>query len=369
MKKIKVYLQYPWKFSRSAYTKSLIDNPPKEIEYQNIRDRSGAMTSKRLFLVTNQLKRTIRFILSKTKQTILNTHISPKGDYDLIHCALCLSNNNIPWVADVEGAWQFFIGDINIQENKKIEKILLSNNCKKILPWTDTAKKEIIKMFPEIKNKVEVVYPAIPLPKSKKNKHEGINLVYVARYFDQKGGYHALEVMKRLTKKYNNVKGIIVSNVPKEIIEENKDNKKITFYPLMPQKEVFEKVYSIADISIYPAYADSFGFGILEAMSFGVPIISVDGYARKEIITEGKTGFIIDFPKEISNVFQINQKKIGKSEEKIILNMIAKTEELIKNKILRMNMAVNCLKEIKYEKFSITKRNIQLNKIYTTAIQ
>ena len=52
---------------------------------------------------------------------------------------------------------------------KKVKKILLKKNCKKILPWKKQTEKEIINEFPEIKNKIETVYPAVPLKKIQKN--------------------------------------------------------------------------------------------------------------------------------------------------------------------------------------------------------
>lgn len=370
MKKIKVYLQYPWKFPDSPYYKYLIQNPPKNVDFLNVETQKGAMTSIKKFWFSNFLKRNIRMYLNKLHLVVLNAHLTKTDkEYDLIQCAHCLSLNNSPWVADFECGWQYLVGKQTKRVNESAKKLILSNNCKKILAWTNKTKEEMIQLLPEIKDKIEVIYPAVPLQKFKKRKHKEINLVYVARYFDQKGGYHALEVMKRLIKKYNNVRGIIVSTVPEEIIFENKENKKITFYPLMPQKEVFERIYSIADISIYPAYADSFGFGILEAMSFGIPIISVNGYSRKELITEGKTGFVIDFPKGIKNQYDFNWIEVDKFGGQVISRMVKKASKIIENKRELSEMSKNCVREISIGRFSIKERNKKLKKIYIDSIK
>jgi len=47
---------------------------------------------------------------------------------------------------------------------------------------------------------------------------------------------------------------------------------------------------------VYPGYSDSFGFAFLEAMAFGLPIVTVDGFARREIVEDGKNGFVIERP-------------------------------------------------------------------------
>ena len=87
MNKIKIYLQYPWKFPDSPYYKYLVDSPPQGIEFQNTKKQKGVITSKRFFWFSNFLKRNIRRSTSRLNLAIPNAHFSPKGDYDLIHCA------------------------------------------------------------------------------------------------------------------------------------------------------------------------------------------------------------------------------------------------------------------------------------------
>jgi len=346
---VKVYLQYPWKFPDSPYYKYLIDSPPKDIKYLNVEKQKGVITNKKAFWFSNFLKRNIRKWTKKFNVAVPNAHLSPKGDYNLIHCAHCLSKNkNIPWVADIEGFWQLYVGKRNNKVKKQIKKILLNDNCKKIMPWTEATKQDILKEFPEIENKIEVVYPAIPTQEIQRVPSEKINLVFVGRYFEGKGGLDALKAIDFLTKKYENVYANFISQTPKEILKEYSGNKKIKFYELMPQNELFE-ILSKTDILIYPGYSDSFGFIFLEAMSFGIPIITVEGLSKKEIIND-KIGFIV--PKE-----------------NVVNNLISMGELLIENKELRDEMSENCLKKIEEGKFSIKERNEKLKRIYEEALK
>jgi glycosyltransferase involved in cell wall biosynthesis len=359
MNKIKVYLQYPWKFPDSPYYKYLVDYPPENVQYLNVEKQKGVITDKKFLEISNSLKKHLRRFVNIFKITFPNAHLSPEGDYDLIHCAHCLSKNkDKPWIADIESLWQIYVGKKTEKAKEKVDKILQRENCKKILAWTEETKREIIKEFPEIKNKVEVVYPAIPKRDFKKKQKKEINLIFSGRYFYWKGGPHALKVIDRLTKKYSSVYGIINSEVPEKVKEKYSKNKKIKFYDLIPQNKLFE-LYKESDIMIYPGYTDTFGFAFLESMSFGIPIVTVDGFARKELIEEGKTGFVIKRP-------DISWKKkvvLISEEEKVIQELMNKTEEIIKNKKLRENMSLNCLKEIEEGKFSIKERNKKLNKI------
>jgi len=367
MKKIKVYLQRPWKFADSSYYKYLVKYPPKEIEFLNVRGDEGAIESGKKMRFLQKIKQTIKKFLSPF--SIPNVHLTRyKGEYDLIHCTHCLSlNKKKLWVADIEYVKQLWVSNKpyeDMSENKKIvEKILKRTNCKKILAWTEWVKKDILKFFPEIENKIEIVGFAMPSPEFLKEKTSKIKLLFSSRRFYFKGGLYALEVIDNLTKKYKNVEGIIISDTPNEILEKYKSNKKIKFYDLITQKKLFEEIYPKSDIFIYPSYTDTFGFGFIEAMAFGLPLVGIEGHCNKELITEGKTGFII--PKEQ----ELDLKNIGKKEKKIIDKLQEKTELLIKNKELRNLMSKNGISEVKTGRFSIKNRNEKLKKIYEEILE
>ena len=359
---MEVYLQYPWKFPDSPYYKYLIDSPPEGIEFQNIEKQKGVITNKGFFLFSNFLKKQIRYWTNKLNLAIPNAHLSPSGDYDLIHCAHCLSKNkNKPWVADIEMMGSLvFTGYRDYKNMDRVKNILQKSNCKKILPWTNEMKDKFLTRFPEMENKVEVVYPAIP-EKEVENKVDDskINLIFTGRYFYEKGGLHALDAIDKLTKKYKNVYGIFNSEVPEQIFRKYSKNKRIKFYGLIPQKKLFE-LYEKSNILIYPGYTDSFGFAYLEAMSFGVPIITVDGFARKEIVEENRTGFVIDRPKSLDR---------KKQNKEIVTDIVTKASILIENETLRHEMSEECLRIIKNGKFSIKERNKKLKRIYSEAIK
>lgn len=369
MTKIKVYLQYPWKFPDSPYYKYLIENPPENIEYLNVHKQKGVITRKEFFWLSNFLKENIRKIVHVVYPKLANSHKSPKGEYDLIHCAHCLSKNkNKPWVADIEFVSQMWVAGKKPKNKNSVAKIIFSKNCKKLITWTMLMKKDLLAEFPKLKDKVEVVYPPIPILNIKRKKHAEINLFFVARYFFHKGGLHALEVIDRLTKKYSDVNGIIVSEVPKEIKNKYSKNKKIIFYSLMPQKDLFEKVYSIGDIFLYPGYSDSFGFSIPEVMSIGIPVVSLNTSTRNEIISHNKNGYLVETELSQSelmdNSFSINKENLG-----LISKLEYFTEKLILNKKLRKKFSSEAKKEIQFGKFSVNKINKRLKKIYGRALK
>lgn len=359
-KKIKVYLQTPLKTSDSLYYKNILEIPPKDVEYETNVSCSGIITNKKKFFINN-LKNFLRKFLEIVNHPILNLHKTPERDIGLIHCAHCLPITDKNWIADFEAPWQFWISGRDTEKGKKkFLEIVKRDNCKTLLAWTEEAANEMKKKFPETAKKVKVMSYSMPFIKSKKINKRVINLLFSARYFYAKGGLDSLEAIDQLTKKYENVKGIIVSNVPENIKKNYEKNKKIKFYNILPQEVLYGTIYPSSDIFIYPGYSDTFGFGFVEAMNFGLPIVTVDGYARKEIVRQGKTGFVIP------ETGQINPYKCNRV---IISEMIKNTEKIINNKKLSEAMSKNCIEEIKEGKFSIKERNKKLRRIYEEAIR
>ncbi|MDD3159853.1 MAG: glycosyltransferase family 4 protein [Candidatus ainarchaeum sp.] len=364
MKKLDIFIQYPPFFSDSPYYNYLTNYPPKTVNYLSIdKKRTDIIIQKNKLSIVRFLKDKIRLIIRKLNLPIINAYYTKSDkEFGLIHCAHCLSlNNDKKWVVDLECAWQIGIGNTSKNTMKKAINILERKNCKRIICWTNKTKDELIKITNQnINEKIDVIYPAVPVNKKVNKNSKKINLVFVARYFKLKGGEYAINVINKLTKKYDFVNGIIVTDnieLAKSCISENN---KIKFYSLMDRKELFNKIYTKTDIFIYPGLADSFGFLYLDVMSFGLPIITVDGYARKEIVEDGKSGFVVGEDKYYLD------KEYDKSLEK---QLIEKTEILIKDEKLRKKMGDYGYNLVKNGKFSIKQRNKLMKKVYEDAIK
>lgn len=360
MKDIKVFLQSPWKFADSSYYKYLVDYPASNVSYVNKKKKFGVLGSAKGFMFANYAKKFVRDFTNKLNLPIPNVHKTKTDkEYDLIHCAHCLSSNKTPWVADIESAWNFWISGRRTFLGKYfVNKILLSDNCKKIMPWTKHTENNILKEIKGIKDKVELLYPAVPQFNFKRKKHKP-SIIFVSRYFWIKGGLVALEVLSKLKSKYD-LDVTFISEVPKEIKDKYKG---IKFLDLVPQSKLFDYYYPKSDIFFYPSYVDTFGFSLLEAMSFGLPVVTVDNPTRKEIVTNNKTGFVVNRPKNIDYY------KIGKNENKLIKDLVKKTSLLVENTSLRNKMSRNSLNIVRNGRFSIKTRNKQIRRIYEEALR
>lgn len=367
--KIKVYLQYPWKFPDSSYYKNFLENPAEGIEYVNFsRDKKNKMEiigSSKKFESMRKFKNVIRKMLNIIQMPNLTFAVDPKAD--LIHCAHCLSLNKKPWIVDSEVYDRVSAGGniaYSLIGKAIIKNRLKSKNCKRIIAWSEDCKKSFEDAFPnnpEILRKITIVPFALPTKSFKKIDHKGrIVLLFLARWFDAKGGRQTLEVFDRLTKNYKNVEALFICPIPDEYKKKYSKNPRIKILDLMPQEKLFKEIYPLADIFVYPGFGDSYGFAMPEAMAFGLPIVTVDSYARREIVQDGKTGFIIERPK--------SYKDYSCMDEKMLNNLVEKTSILIEDKKLRDKMGDVAMKEVKSGKFSIKNQQRLLLKIYKEAL-
>jgi glycosyltransferase involved in cell wall biosynthesis len=69
--------------------------------------------------------------------------------------------------------------------------------------------------------------------------------------------------------------------------------KKVTFAGLVAHSDI-PAFYEKADIYIGPSLYESFGASIIEAMTAGVPVVATRVGAVPELITEGKSGLVVE---------------------------------------------------------------------------
>ena len=380
----KIYLDIAGK--RHSLYNELINYPPEGYEFvteSGVRDRTSKFISHINLLYSFQ-----RTVLSEiipinlTKAYFDKTKKIP-NDTKLTYSSGHLIFRKEPWVVDLE--YITHLAGYNYRHFKRyrhiIEKILRSDNCKKIMPWTDAGKKTIFLTIKdeEILNKVETVHLAV----HKKNfikqyDNEKIRLLFVSsanipKDFDIKGGKEVFEAFSQLNQKYDNLELIIRSFVPEHIKEKYKKLQNIRIIDEIISWGALEKEFQSADIFLFPSH-NTPGMAILDAMSYELPVITTDVWANPEMVSDGETGFIIRNSEKIkyyNNNFIPNwsskeslQTIKNLTDLTIVNKLIKKTSILIENEKLRKNMGIAGRKEIEIGKFSIERRNNKLKEIF-----
>jgi glycosyltransferase involved in cell wall biosynthesis len=355
--KIKVFLGSYLPVRDSPYYHYLFNFSPKNIEYIESNAKEDVILKDKN-LPFMDLSKTIliklgyaTFKLSKIKN----------NECDLVHGFNVIPKTDKPFIVEMETFHSLFIGNPEyIPARIKIKEKLLSPQCKKIIFWTENAKKNFDNLMNQndiLRFKYIVLPPGVPLNKKHKRNKKPV-FGFIARNFENKGGQEALEVMKSFAIS-RNIESIIITNSSPAIYDNIPNEIKIL--PLMPREKLEEEFFSKIDVLIYPGYSDSFGFIFPEAFSYGIPVITVDGCSRKEIVHNELGGHVIN---QYLNYYGFPEGMPTKEErERFVFEMIMAATNILSPKVYNKMSKYN-FDLVKNGIFSIDKRNKELEKIY-----
>ncbi len=377
---------YYRKFSEGVHTtiKELIKNPPEGYEFiveenkgVSISDVSGLKKNKTISFFYNKF---FRKIISPYKLMSFLYKFKKIPECDFIYTYGDLITRKKNWVVELDSVWDF-IGNQNeqIKNKKKIERILSSKYCKKIMPWNSWSKKTIEKELDteKFKDKIEVVHIAAEVPFQKKKKGEKMKILFVGTSNQindyavySKGIREVVRAFNILSKRNKNIELIVISQIPDSLKKEIEENKNIKVLGVIPRKEIFE-VYGSCDLFVYPAYFSQ-SLSIVEALGNGLPVITTNIMIDEEdsMVEDGKNGFLIRIPdKESYRHPSIPKYKkyiedfYEKNRKIIVEKIVGKVSELIEDEKLREWMGRNSRKKYLKE-YSIEARNKKLKKIF-----
>ena len=123
-------------------------------------------------------------------------------------------------------------------------------------------------------------------------------LLYIGKIERRRNTLFLINLLHEINKTKNNVKLILIGKGESDYIEEVKKevekyklNDKIIYIEKMQQEEL-SNIYKISDIFLLPTEYEIFGMVLLEAMYFGLPVITTYNGGSSTIIENGKNGFI-----------------------------------------------------------------------------
>ena len=200
-------------------------------------------------------------------------------------------------------------------ENKPRQAKLVCRGANKIIVNSEFIKNKLIGYLPEIKNKIQVVYPCSSFSddsmdktkldvanKLKQDRNFPVMLT-VSRFVKRKGIDDSILAFKKVLEKVPSALYIIIGTGPEkehlqELIKENKLEKNIQI--LEVNRSNLPYYYQLADLFILTPKelpnGDVEGFGIvyLEASQFGLPIVATKTGGVSEAVLDQKTGLLCE---------------------------------------------------------------------------
>lgn len=221
----------------------------------------------------------------------------------IAHMYLILLKKIIPTI-QVVAYLHCSVDDIcsDTQKMMWLRKIILKksfNNAKKIVAISKSVRSSFFNHFSLPKDKIVVNYNGVKIYENeddriKVNNSEVVQLIYVGRLIYEKGVQNTLKALATLDNKLK-YRFIIVGDGPyRKKLEHLKSELKLDSVYFYGQRRDVPNLLQKSDIFVHcPNWQEGFGISIIEAMSEGVICLCNDSGAIPEIITDGKTGFIV----------------------------------------------------------------------------
>jgi len=173
-----------------------------------------------------------------------------------------------------------------------------------------------------------------PLPSPKMSVNKPLRFLYLGGIFEHKGFHFLINTFSKLEKTDSNYE-LWIGGAGKY---EGSVNKNIKFLGFVKSENIYPKV----DVVIIPSlWNEPFGRIIIEANSYGLPVIGSNRGGIPEIIKHGETGFIFDTEKKDDLLKYV---KLFVEQPELVLklspNCLKYSENFKKEKILDAYMRV-----------------------------
>jgi glycosyltransferase involved in cell wall biosynthesis len=171
----------------------------------------------------------------------------------------------------------------------------------------------------------------------------------VGRLVPHKGHSYIFNAVKEVKKKHKRVKILLVGQGPEEeTLKELGRTLELDALFLSGEKNDIPELMKSMDIFVHPAFNESFGITIVEAMFSGLPVVATNFGGIPEIVTNGETGILV--PRKDSGA---------------IKNALLR---LIENPELAKNMGEKG-REVAASKFSGQRYARDMEKLYTSLME
>ena len=259
-----------------------------------------------------------RFLTTISFAWFANRKIS-KMNFDLIHThdrifdADIFTMHGIPhriWINDVRRKSMSLFD----RATSWVEKCLVNNTRRQtILPVSTLTQEKLIQEYKVSPEKVKVIHPGVDIEnfqtldreycRTEMREYFGIHrddivLLFVSMNFEIKGLDYVIAAVGKAKASYpsHNLKLLVVGKgdykkystlAQRAGIESN-----VIFAGV--QKENLKKIYMASDIFMMLSRFDTFGMTVLEAMAASLPVIISSNVGAKDLVIDGRNGFIIE---------------------------------------------------------------------------
>lgn len=315
----------------------------------------------------------------------------PQPGTRLIHSAERLVvRSPLPYVLDFEHAELFVLYQpIALRRpwtRALLERALLDERLRFLLPWSDAARRSMLEVLSpaaaeRVAPKLRTVGPAIRLAAETPHRRAPgpLRVLFIGTAFYEKGGVEAIEAL-RAARASHDVTLDLVSYVPQEWRDRLVGEPGLTLHQ-PGGADLVQRLYTQADVLLFPSHMDTYGWVVLEAMAHGLPVIAPDFMALPETVEDGVSGLL--FPAENSMYGEDTRirfrhvlppprsylKALQRPSERYVDGIAAAITRLAEEPGLYPRLADGAFASVSTGAHSIARRSELLGEIYAAAVR
>lgn len=291
-----------------------------------------------------------------------------------------------PWVAEVEYAST--LAGVHHKQLRRhrsvVEGALSSPLCRKIVCWSEAGRKtlELDLDSRHFAHKIQLIpYAAPPKQFVKGYDDARVKLLFVgsgvtAASFVGRGG-EICEVFAELCKRYSNLEMVVRSDVPDSIKTRYGGMANLRIIDTAISREALDAEFRSADIFLQPSYG-TVPFVLVEAMSYELPVVTIDSWANKEYVEDGVTGLVARRSSRVPDYYADTHHPnflapdfwdaVRQPDPAALADMVEKIAILIEDPDIRRRYGGAGRWEVEHGRFSLAKMNERLGKAFDEAL-
>lgn len=231
------------------------------------------------------------------KPDLVHIHSSFGGSfYRKLPFVYMASAFNIPVINHIHGSE---IANLYINASKKKKRLVEAcfDKCKYLVVLSEEWKNNLQVVNTKTPKIVVENYSTIHKECLRRKKNQKKNILFLGFITELKGCFDIPEIAKKVIEKNENVKFVLAGSGEigklQEIIAEKGISQYFSF-PGWVKKDEKEKLLVNADIFFLPSYTEAMPMSILEAMGYGLPIVTTNVGGIPQLVEEGKNGYMTE---------------------------------------------------------------------------
>lgn len=163
--------------------------------------------------------------------------------------------------------------------------------------------------------KLEVIYPGFETPPTvDRTGRDTFTFLFVGSDFERKGGYDVIEAFSRISSELPHTRLVLAGFDPGRPnpdlqtrswvspgrrartmaqLADLQHARRASHVAWVAAERLRRDLFPAADAFVMPTHAEGFGFTNVEAMSFGLPVITSNAGPADEIVSNGETGLLV----------------------------------------------------------------------------